>query len=328
MADHDPNGIVRECVSCRRCYPSNVQFCRDCMIELAGIETIPYVIDSKYKLRNVIAHGSSGVTFIATDKDGTERVVKLIRASVIADPRAGDRFQQEAPIALGFRHHNVASVIDFGQLPDASAFLASDYVRGVTLRHEMRRRGKIDPAEAIRLLAGICEGLDAAHKAGLVHRDLKPESIVLAHSQPDSSSEATTTPTIVSFNLTRIAVGRQFVAGTTARLQGLGYLPLRPNYISPEQFRGEEADLRSDIFSLGVIAYEMLTGTLPFTGKRVSDFGASLLTQRPAPIRQHNPAVNPILELEILRALEKDPASRPQRALEFKRDLIAAGQAG
>ncbi len=331
MTAYDPEGIVRECVSCRRCYPSSVQFCRDCMIELVSIEMIPYLIDSRYQLQRVIAHGSTGVAFIAVEMNGKtgndrpERVIKVVRASAIADPRANDRFHREAEIAIAFRHPNVAPILGSGTLPDASAFLVSEYIRGATLRHEMRRQKRLPINEAIRVIGGICDGLDTAHKAGLVHRDLKPESVILAHSPLDGEA---TIPTIVGFSFTRIAAGKPFVPGTTAKLQGQGQLPLRPDYISPEQFRGEEADLRSDIFSLGIIAYEMLTSTLPFSGKRVGDYGLSLLTQRPDSIRRANSAVNPLIEAEIMRALEKDPANRQQRARELKRNLIAAAQIG
>ena len=133
---------------------------------------------------------------------------------------------------------------------------------------------------------------------------------------------------IVDFSFARIAIGRRFVPGTTRALQGRGILPLSVSYMSPEQFRGEEVDLRSDIYTLGVIAYEMFAGKVPFNARRTGDFATKLLAERPASIRPQNPDVNVLLQAEIMRALEKEPRQRHQSAAEFKRSIVSAQQIG
>jgi eukaryotic-like serine/threonine-protein kinase len=321
MLAYDPTDIVRECVSCRRCYPKNTQFCRDCLVELVSVETIPHIINGRYRLERIISYGGTGIVFAATSlKEGVEFAIKVIRASTLADPRAQDRFSREVYMALQFHHPQIGAVYDFGMLPDASGYIISEYVKGTPLRSEMKRIGKFAAGDAIPIIASVCDALDAAHEAGMVHRDLKPESIILL---PEDDGAAPRVK-IVDFSFTKIATGKSFVSSMASRLQGQGHLPLSPAYLSPEQYLGTEADPRSDIYSLGVIAFEMLSGQPPFSAKKINEFGQKLLEARPPSLRSLNPDVNIVIEAQISRALEKSPMDRPQRALDFKRGLLNA----
>jgi serine/threonine protein kinase len=325
MPSHDLDISVRACVSCRRCYGSNVQYCSDCFIELVGIDLIPYTIGGRYRLEHLISRGGMGVIFAAhDDEENREVAIKVFRSSALADPRAQDRFQREVEFASQIQSPLLATTLDNGVLPDASAYVVTELVQGRSLRDEMKKMRRFEVAPAVAVLSAIADGLNTAHQAGLVHRDLKPECIIIV-SEPNDAQPAIK---IVGFSFARVALGARFVPGTTGRLQARGMLPMRMTYLSPEQFRGEEADLRTDIYSLGVIAYEMLGGRPPFTARRTGEFAAKLLTERAPSLRALNPEINVLLQAEILRALEKEPRQRHQSAAEFKRALLSAQQIG
>jgi serine/threonine-protein kinase len=324
MPAHDLSTAVRECVSCHRCYDATVQFCPDCLVELVGIELIPRLINARYRLDRVLRHGEQGTAFAATDLQSQQEVaVKVIRAGAIADPKAQDRFRREAQIAAGFNHPQIAAVYDFGMLQDASAFTVMELARGNTLRQELKRVGRFAPERAAALLSEIAMALDAAHKAGLVHRGLKPEKIVLLPTLDQTQAPIK----LFDFGFAKTAGGRRAKENSEAvkvKAPSSGAAA----YLSPEQVRGQEPDLRADIYSLGAIAYEMLAGRTPFIAKTAAELARKHLTEKPRPLRAVNPEVNALLEAAILKALEKEPSERQQRAAEFKSDLLAAMQLG
>lgn len=321
MPLHDHGTAVRECVSCKRCYDHTVQFCPDCMVELVNIELIPRLINNRYRLESVIERSDTGIVFAATDTATQQEVaVKMIRAGTIAEPRAQDRFKVEVRLAMQLQHPQIAAVYDFGVLSDASAYVVSERVLGTSLREEMKRVGKFPPRQAVAIVAQIAEALDAAHKAGLVHRDLRPENIVLLPVTGSGQLQIK----VCDFGFARIPSGRRITERLAAKIKSLGQLPSTPIYMSPEQFRGGDADLRSDIYSLGVIAYEMLGGQPPFSAKSINELGMKHLTEKPPPLRPLNPEINALLEAAVMKALEKEPGRRQQRAAELKQELIAA----
>jgi len=326
MPSNELDANVRTCVSCKKCYSAKTQFCSDCFVELVNIDFVPFIIDSRYQLERLINQGAMGVVFAAHDRERGEMVaIKVIRSSAMADPRAQDRFRREVDFATKLKHPNLAAIFGHGALSDASSYVVSEFIEGPTLRDVMKAEDKIPIARAVSILSGVADGLNAAHQAGIVHRDIKPGSVVLIS---EDSPNGEVKVKIVDFSFSRVAIGHRYIPGTTRSLQGRGILPLSVSYVSPEQFRGEEVDLRTDIYSLGVVGYEMLGGKAPFNARKTGDFATKLLTERPPSLRQLNPEVNVLLQAEIMRALEKEPRQRHQSAAEFKRAITSAQQLG
>ena len=325
MPGQDHSTAVRKCVSCSRCFDPIIQLCPDCFIELVSLELIPHVINSRYRLDFVPGSGAFGTAFIAKDlKDGRDVLVKVVRAGVIADPQVQDRFFRETRLASQLSHPQIAALYDYGMLPDASMYLVLELVRGNSLRHEMRRVGKFTPAEVVAILSETAFALEIAHRAGLVHRDLRPECIALIPSTDAGQ------PQIKLFDF-----GLAVITGQNSSLDrpkdvkdSAGRSSSQPAYSSPGSLHGEEADPQSDIYSLGVIAYEMLTGSMPFKSPATSELRARQLRERPQPLRPGCPEIHPLLEAAIMKALEKESWQRQQTAAEFRRDLLRATKIG
>lgn len=317
--------VVRECVSCKRCYDARVKTCPECFVELVNIEAIPRVVVDRYRLERVLGRGDTGWVFAATDlkaekDDPREVVLKIIRASVIAAPQAQDRFQEDARVASELRHPNLAAVYAYGLLPDANGYVVTELVKGESLRARMKRVGKLGAEQTVAILAEACDGLEAAHRAGLVHRDLKPESLVIS-----TDSQGQPEVKVIDFAFAKMA-GPRLAKRLTTKLNLLPQAPGTPAYLSPEQFRGEEADRHSDIYSLGIIAYEMLAGRPPFKAKTISEYAALHEGEQPDPLKPLNSEVSRELERVVLKAMEKDLVHRYDRVAQFKRELMNAVQ--
>ena len=264
----------------------------------------PAFPDGTYRIERLLAVGGMGAVYAATDLRLDRAVaIKVIRPELLPDPAAHDRFAREAQTLARLQHPCIVSVFDFGSLPTGAPYLVTELVRGGDLRRELAREAPLDPARARGILAAVCAALEAAHREGVVHGDLKPENILL----PDDGVEAK----VLDFGV---------AAALRAQVASVG----TPAYMAPEQLRGEAATPLTDVFSLGVLACEMLLGTLPFGSGSAAEVA---LAQRRAVSYASAEPLPPGLVRAVTTALALDADRRPVTAQAFAH-LIGAAAGG
>jgi hypothetical protein len=308
---------MTECPRCGRCEESGTALCPVDGSPLLPVPLVPRVVDNKYRIEQLLGRGGMGAVYRARDMR-LDRLValKVVRAELVGDPDARRRFRREAQIVARLQHPSIVSVFDYGTFVDGGVYLVMELVRGEDLRRVLLREGRLEPHRAIPILTTVCAAIDAAHRDGVLHRDLKPENILL----PGGDLAVK----VLDFGVAKVMTDgdhdpRGFNGGTMATSPGM--IVGTPAYMAPEQFHGSAPDARTDVFSLGVIAYEMLTGDLPFGRGSLTDV---ILAQargvRPMPAG----VVPPPLDRAIRAALETAPDRRPASAQAFARLLEAS----
>ncbi|MCS7159696.1 MAG: serine/threonine-protein kinase [Gemmatales bacterium] len=266
------------------------------------------ILLGRYEILHEIGKGGMGRVFLARQLDLPRQVViKLMREEVAQDRAFRQRFEQEMYLLARFQHPYAVTLYDATLDTPEGPCLVMEYVRGQPLDEVLKRERHFSPARVGRLLAQLCEVLQAAHNLGILHRDLKPSNIMLL--EPDTPYEKVK---ILDFGLAELFrwVGSPVVHGVETGLVGT------PNYMSPEQIRNEPLDHRSDLYSLGVIAYELLTGRLPFEAETAMDILLAHTQEQPRPMSQSVPFVPPPIEEVVLSCLAKRPEDRPSSAWE------------
>jgi tRNA A-37 threonylcarbamoyl transferase component Bud32 len=307
--------LVAECPTCGRCEDAGTSTCPDDGAVLHTPLAIPRVIDSKYRNDQLIGRGGMGAVYRARDlRLDRDVAVKVVRAELLGDPEARSRFRREAQIVARLQHPSVVSIFDYGTLPDGGAYLVMEYVRGEDLRHAIRRIGRFTPADTVRLVSAICAAIEAAHREGILHRDLKPENVLLSQSDVEVK--------VLDFGVAKLvgpSDGQDPTRVDTLTVQG--QIVGTPAYMAPEQLRAGALDTRTDVFSLGVLAYEMLTGELPFGRASLIDIAMRQASEPPSMSRF---GVGPALGRVVGMALQHDPAKRPPSPASFASSLRAA----
>ena len=258
-----------------------------------------------YRIDSLVARSGMASIYRAVDtRTGRAVAIKLPHPEMEGDPVLFDRFNREEEIGKKLDHPGVVQVLNDEER--SRRYMVLEWVDGRLLRQVLNQAKILPPERAIKLTLGICDALDYIHRQGVVHRDLKPENIMV---------DAEDRTKLIDFGIAANAGSRRLTFAKLTEAMGT------PDYISPEQVKGKRGDARSDIYTLGIMFYEMLTGKVPFTGPNPFVIMNERLINHPIPPREVNPDVAPELQEIIYRALERDPKKRYQSAHEFALDL-------
>lgn len=267
------------------------------------------VLDNRYELVEFVGKGGMALVYRAVDRrTGHSVAVKILRPEFNQDAEFLSRFEREAATASKMSHHNIVNLLDMGQEGDIH-YLVMEYVRGRTLKDVIRQKGALPPAVAAQIGIRILSALQHAHKNGIIHRDIKPQNI-LVHSDGHIK--------VADFGIARVA-GSNTISTEDSVMGSV-------HYFSPEQARGESVTFASDLYSVGVVLYEMMTGQPPFDGETPVAVALQHISGKARPMSELNPAVPPAMERVVEKAMEKRPDKRYQSALEMAQDLQRALQ--
>ncbi|HEY0387078.1 MAG TPA: Stk1 family PASTA domain-containing Ser/Thr kinase [Gaiellales bacterium] len=265
------------------------------------------LFDGRYRLERRIGTGGMADVYLAEDETLHRQVaIKILADRYTQDEGFVERFRREATAAAGLNHPNIVSIYDRGEA-GGTYYIAMEYIEGPTLKEEINARAPLPEAEALGYAQQVLQALEFAHRRGVIHRDIKPHNMMVT---PDGLLKVT------DFGIAR--------AANQVEMTEVGSIVGTAQYLSPEQARGQTVGPQSDIYSLGIVLYELLTGEVPFTGSSAVEIAMKQVNERPVPPSRKNRLISPAVEAVVMRALAKDPALRFRSAREMADELDRA----
>jgi serine/threonine protein kinase len=284
---------------------------------IPGDSLLGRTIEGKYRIDSKLGAGGMGAVYRAHRLlIGDEVAVKILHPQHVSEPQATERFRREAQAAARLKHPNAVSIYDFGVTADGLVYLVMELIEGQSLREIIKQQGPLTPSAAAEVISQACAALDEAHRQQIVHRDLKPDNIIV---KPMLNGLRVK---VLDFGIAKL---RDMAA---SNLTQTGSVMGTPHYMSPEQCLGEELDSRSDIYSLGVVLYEMLVGVVPFNSPTSTAVVVQHVNQTPPSLRTMNLSISPAVEAVVLHALAKKREDRPQSATALANEMTTAVSSG
>lgn len=296
---------MKECQLCKTCFGDDIATCPNDGMPTAHTLSGEPILEGKYQLDCRLGQGGMGVVYKARHVFlKTQLAIKIILPDLVGnDPQLVTRFRQEALAAAAIRHQNVVGVTDYGVINGSIPYLVMEYVEGESLHDLLAREHVLAPARALELMSAIAAGVGEAHKQGIVHRDLKPLNIMICTDKPSLSQSVK----ILDFGLAKIKSGEllgSFIQAQTTGLMG------SPYYMAPEQWADDDPDSRSDIYSLGIMLFQMLTGDVPFKGSSIPAIMKKHISDPPPTFAELNVPLSIELERAVRHTIQKDKNER------------------
>jgi len=325
---------MNRCPTCGATYAADARFCsRDGTrllpapdsSEVPGpatpaVSLIGQTLDNRYEIVRKVGEGGMSSVYLATDRRTRERrAIKVLSPALSKEANAMERLRREASFGMRLAHPNVCHIIDLGETADGLVYVVMPFIEGEILSDRTHRLGQIALEEAARLVTDIAAGVHLAHGLEIIHRDLKPENVMVCR-RPNGAEYGV----VMDFGLAK----ERKAEGELRKLTATGIILGTPAFMSPEQLRGKPIDARSDIYALGLMTYEMLTGKLPFQGRTQQEMVIARLRSEPIPLREARPDLDLPESVEgvLIVAMERNPDDRYQDAIQFAKAFVAASR--
>ncbi len=276
------------------------------------------ILDARYQVMKKLGEGGMSYVYLAREISSGETVaIKVLSPRLASDKSSVERLRREAGLAMRLDHPNVCRILRLGESEDGLIYLVMPFLKGELLSEREVRGGPMDIALGVSLLRQMCAGLHHAHELQIIHRDLKPENVMLVADDGGGGAERAV---VMDFGLAK----ERRADPAIAKLTATGIILGTPEFMSPEQIRGKPLDARSDIYALGIVAFEMFTGKLPFQGRNAQEMMIARLRSQAIPIRQYRPDVPDPVEKALTKALQTNPDDRFTTAIEFSEALTGS----